>query len=258
MFRNTLQTLVLPFVAVSLLAQPVSPQAVPDGGEDAARTFVIVHGAWGGSWAFRDVESLLRARGHEVYRPSLTGLGERVHLASPEIDLSTHVMDVVNVLLYEELEDVVLVGHSYGGMVVTGVADRVPERIAQLIYLDAFLPESGESANTSRGQPGAGTSAWERDGFIIPPWLDQNRPPPSDVPHPAMTFSEPIVLENPAARGIPASYILTTEPFEFFAERARVRGWVVERMDADHNPQWSAPELLVERLVGIEARPTER
>jgi pimeloyl-ACP methyl ester carboxylesterase len=258
MFRTAFRTLWLPLVAASLLATPATPQAAPGTEPESARTFVIVHGAWGGSWAFREVESLLRARGHTVYRPSLTGLGERVHLASPEIDLSTHIMDVVNVLVYEELEDVVLVGHSYGGMVVTGVADRVPERIAQLIYLDAFLPESGESANTSRGQPGPGASAWEQDGFIVPPWLDQNRPPPADVRHPARTFSEPIVLQNADARRIPGSYILTTEPFEFFAERARARGWVVERMDADHNPQWSAPGPLVERLIRIEARPADR
>jgi pimeloyl-ACP methyl ester carboxylesterase len=98
-------------------------------------TTVIVHGAWGGSWAFRRVDSLLRERGHNVYRPSLTGLGERVHLATPDVGLSTHINDVVNMILFEDLRDITLIGHSYGGMVITGVADRVPDRIRRLIYL---------------------------------------------------------------------------------------------------------------------------
>ena len=103
-------------------------------------TFVIVHGAWGGGWAFREVDDMLTAQGHKVYRPTLTGQGERVHLASKDVGLETHIDDVVNTILYEELNDIILVGHSYGGMVVTGVADRIPERISHLIYLDATTP----------------------------------------------------------------------------------------------------------------------
>jgi pimeloyl-ACP methyl ester carboxylesterase len=109
-------------------------------------TVVIVHGAWGGGWDWRGVEQVLRQRGASVYRPTLTGLGERCHLASPDIDLTTHVTDIVNVIEWEELEDVILLGHSYGGMVITGVADRVPDRIRRLVYLDAFLPFDGECA----------------------------------------------------------------------------------------------------------------
>src|SRR5918993_1727958 len=112
-------------------------------------TFVIVHGAWGGSWAFKKVDSLMTAHGALVYRPSLTGQGERVHLASPEVSLSTHINDVVNMIAFENLNDIVLVGHSYGGMVITGVADRIPERIRKLIYLDALLPVDGESVFTA-------------------------------------------------------------------------------------------------------------
>jgi pimeloyl-ACP methyl ester carboxylesterase len=99
-------------------------------------TYVLVGGAWLGAWAWRDVAGDLRARGHEVHPVTLTGLGERAHLARPEVDLDTHVTDVVNVLRYEDLSDVVLVGHSYAGLVVTGVADRAPERLAQVVYLD--------------------------------------------------------------------------------------------------------------------------
>ena len=108
-------------------------------------TFVIVHGAWAGGWFFQETARFLRAAGHEVYTPTLTGIGERVHLGHPDIDLDTHIQDIVNVLEYEDLEDVSLVGYSYGGMVVTGVAERVPERIKQLIYLDAFVPVDGQS-----------------------------------------------------------------------------------------------------------------
>ena len=108
-------------------------------------TFVIVHGAWSGGHAWRWVRPLLRSAGHEVFTPALTGLGERSHLASAQIDLETHVRDVIAVLEYEDLREVVLVGHSYGGMVISGVADRVPERLALLVYLDAEVPMDGQS-----------------------------------------------------------------------------------------------------------------
>jgi pimeloyl-ACP methyl ester carboxylesterase len=107
-------------------------------------TFVLVHGAWHGGWCWRRVERLLRAQGHEVYAPTLTGLGDRAHLMSRQIDLETHIADVLGVLHTEDLHDIVLCGHSYGGMVIAGVADREPQRIAALVYLDAFVPKSGE------------------------------------------------------------------------------------------------------------------
>src|ERR1700757_751905 len=108
-------------------------------------TFVLVHGAWAGSVVWRQLEPRLRGAGHEVYAPTLTGIGERKHLLSRDIDLDTHIEDVIGVIDEEDLSDIVLVGHSYGGMVITGVADRVPEKVASLVYLDAFVPESGQS-----------------------------------------------------------------------------------------------------------------
>lgn len=221
-------------------------------------TYVIVHGAWGGSWAFRQVDSLLTAQGHRVYRPSLTGQGERAHLASPEIDLDTHIQDVVNVLLFEELRDVVLVGHSYGGMVVTGVADRVPERIRRVVYLDAMLPRDGESVGDIQGAGGvARLEQQAQNGFIVPGWVRPDQAPPKDVPQSLKTFTQPISLNNPAAARIPGTYILTLDPgattdaFSRHEERARDRGYTMLRMEADHNPQWSKPVELAEVLGGI-------
>ena len=109
-------------------------------------TIVLVHGGTSGGWAWKPIASRLRDKGHEVYTPTLTGLGERVHLLNREIGLDTQVTDIVNVLIFEDLHDVILVGHSLAGMIITGVADQVPERISRLIYLDAVLPENGENS----------------------------------------------------------------------------------------------------------------
>lgn len=107
--------------------------------------FVLVHGGWQGGWSYQRVAKLLRQAGHEVYTPTLTGLGERSHLAVMPINLDTHIIDIINTILWEDLSDVVLVGHSYGGMVVTGVADRISDRISALVYLDALVPEDGDT-----------------------------------------------------------------------------------------------------------------
>ena len=106
----------------------------------AAKTFLVCHGAWSAGWAWKKMHPLMQAAGHRLVTPTYTGLGERVHLADPSIDLETHIQDMLNVIKYEDLRDIVLLGHSYGGMVATGVADRARDRIAQLIYLDAFVP----------------------------------------------------------------------------------------------------------------------
>ncbi len=252
----------VPFILLLLLLfaenNPVSAKPeMTESIQDEKPTFVIVHGAWGGSWAFKEVESLLREKGYDVYRPSLTGQGERVHLAHPDIDLSIHIEDVVNVFLFEELENVILVGHSYGGMVITGVADRVSSRIRSMIYLDAFVPGNGESLFSMQGEGSNGMQQMEQDGFIVPPWVNVNQPPPTDVPHPAKTLSERLELQNEdEIRAIPTVYIHAVEAgqnpeddgFAAQADRARYHGWPVVIIESDHNPQWSAPERLVDLL----------
>jgi pimeloyl-ACP methyl ester carboxylesterase len=235
--------------------------ATPLFAQEPRRTYVLVHGAWGGGWAFRTVDSLLTAAGHRVYRPTLTGLGERVHLGTPDVGLSTHVTDIVNVLLFENLRDVVLVGHSYGGMVITGVADRVPERIRHLVFVDALMPEHGESLVTaSRGTKLEGFARRSVDsaqgGFIVPTWVNARSPRPTDVRQPVRTFTEPVSFKNPAARRLPATYILTVDPgradseddFAVFSRRAKARGYRHHVLRANHVPERSAPNELTALL----------
>ena len=180
-------------ILIFMFAAAVSVAQSRPAETSAKPTIVIVHGAWGGSWAFRQIDAMLRRKGFEVRRPQLTGLGERVHLSKSEIGLSTHIDDVVNMILYEDLHDIVLVGHSYGGLVITGVADRVPERIRELVYVDAFIPNDGESV---MGLVGA--SDWLKsmikDEYIVPSWMKSDQPPPHDVPQPLKTFTDAISL----------------------------------------------------------------
>jgi pimeloyl-ACP methyl ester carboxylesterase len=250
--------LALTLLAFGIGATPIGAQRAGPPASPHPRTYVFVHGATGGGWDWRVVDSLLSLDGHRAVPPTLTGLGERVHLASPSIGLATHIDDIVNVILWENLHDVILVGHSYGGVVITGVADRIPERIRRLVYLDALLPESGETAleladfiGVTYIRPNV------RDGFIVLPGMAENRAVPRDVPQPLRTFTDTLRLSNPAMRRIPASYILTVEagktPDEMqpFADRATARGWKVYQLAANHTPERSAPATLVKLLERI-------
>lgn len=239
------------FLLWCLLLAPLPTVA----GDEGRPIIVIVHGAWGGGWAFRDTERLLRARNYDVYRPTLTGQGERVHLASPDVDLDTHIEDVINTLQFEDLHDIILVGHSYGGIVVTGVADREPGRIRHLIYLDALIPEDGDSWRSLSGGDDATLNKMISDVGLVPPWTSPDDPRPKDVPHPTGSYEQPIRLSG-AGDGIPASYILTAEDasrpeideFFDFAELARSRDWPVYVLESDHNPQWSNVDGLAAML----------
>jgi pimeloyl-ACP methyl ester carboxylesterase len=224
----------------------------------AHNTYVLVHGAWGGGWDWITVDSMLTARGHRVVRATLTGLGERHHLASPNIDLHTHIDDVVNTILWNELRNVVLVGHSYGGMVITGVVDRIPERIKRVVYLDAFLPDSGESVlsipDTARE---AFTQSITRGDYLVPVWVQDTTVVPRDVPQSRRTFTDTLKLVNPARLKVPATYILTHEPqvtpdpFQPFADRASKRGWPVIKMVSDHLPERTHRAELVALLEKV-------
>lgn len=233
-------------------------------------TFVVVHGAWSGAHAWRKVRPLLRAAGHEVFTPALTGLGERAHLASPEVDLETHIQDVVAVLEYEDLDDVVLAGHSYGGVVITGAADRLVPRLAQLVYLDAEVPEDGQSEydlvppdERRRYEEDARAKG---DGWRIPPPVPEPLPPDLDadvrwvlsrmVPQPVRTFDPPVRLINAAAT-VPRSYVFCTEgkgegPAPSFVERARAEpGWRYRELAAGHAAHVTAPAALADLLLAL-------
>ena len=237
-------------------------------------TFVIVHGAWSGAHAWRWVRPLLRAAGHDVVTPSLTGLGERAHLATPATNLDAHIADVAAVLHYEDLTDVVLVGHSYGGMVITGVADRAPERIGQLVYLDADVPREGESeldlvpADERAGYEEAART--RGDGWRVPPPFPDPLPPglPPVVvwgiarmnPHPLATMTQPLHLEH-GETDLPRTFLLCTEDKEDAVEPpyvARVRAdpsWRLIELAATHTAHVAAPELLSRVLLDLVGTP---
>lgn len=240
-------------------------------------TFVLVHGGWHGGWCWKRVTPHLQAVGHVVYAPTLTGLGERSHLASPEINLSTHIQDILNVLIYEELTDVVLVGHSYSGMVIAGVADRAPERVTGLVYLDAFVPEDGQSLQDIFRPPygeGVNLEVLLVDGWRLPyPFLERPFGITSETdaqwvldkitPQPVNTLLEPVHFTNGGAPAIPRTYIYLRSPggqppdteFVWFAERARTQpGWTYHELVSGHDAMIIIPEavaaLLLEAVPG--------
>lgn len=226
----------------------------------APTTFVVAHGAWSSGWAWKKMHPLMTARGHRLLTPSYTGLGERAHLANPNIDLDTHITDIVNVLFYEDLRDVVLVAHSYGGMVGTGVADRARDRIKQLVYLDAFVPRDGQSLFDLTGQKPDDVRAQAVDG-----WKVQSNPTPPDTPaedlpwinarrlhHPIRTLEQPLRLtQGPLT--VPRHYILCTrsETFRRYANDAKAAGWPVYELDSSHNPHITMPGELAAVLERI-------
>ena len=242
--RRSLPLLLILAAACAGGARPATP--APE-----RTTFVLVHGAWGGGWDWWTVDSMLTSRGHRVERVTLTGLGERVHLASPSIGLETHVTDVVNRIEWERLSDVVLVGHSYGGVIVTLAADRIPERLRRVVYIDAIIPENGRSVNDVMG---GRVFEGAVDGMIVPGWEPADKPVPKDVPHPLRTLTDTVRLAHDVPP-VPSFYILTEEPehlpdtFQPFAERAAEYGWTVRRMETGHVPERTAPAELVELLL---------
>jgi pimeloyl-ACP methyl ester carboxylesterase len=217
--------------------------------------FVVAHGAWSAGWAWKKMRPLMRAAGHEFWTPTYTGLGERAHLATPDVDLNTHIQDVVNVLEFEDLKDIVLVGHSYGGMVATGVADRARERIRQVIYLDAFVPEDGKSLTDYLDQQGKNAREAGGDSWLVPPMgmppdtpqADQDWAMPRRKPQPGKCFATPIELSGKALPPRSYIYCMRAAPddrFGQFARRAKQEGWGYYEIDASHNPHITMPEGL--------------
>jgi pimeloyl-ACP methyl ester carboxylesterase len=229
-------------------------------------TFLLVTGAWHGSWCWKRVREALTAQGHTVFTPTLTGLCERSHLLSPAVDLHTHIDDIANLIRWEELTDIVLVGHSYGGCVISGVADRMADRIATLVYLDAFVLESGQSlhdtlpAEHRQGQLDAAKALG--DGWRVPPipaavfnvndadrsWVDGQC-----TDQPLASFQQKLHLDpgSPAVGSIHYVYASDWEgtPFTGFYERAKARGWSTREIACGHDIMLDRPDELTAALL---------
>ena len=256
------------FAVVFLLSSLVAAESVD------ARTYVLVHGAWVGNYTWLELEPLLREQGHEVYNVSLTGLGDRKHLASPEIDLDTHIDDVVNVIEVLDLNDVYLVGHSYGGMVITGAWDRARERIEHIIYVDAVVPEEGQTLmdfltedETHRVYLGAGRN----NGMVtMESFIDESAPPPPGMEGDSAavrwlmermqaqsikTWTQPLRLTRGELPGDTAkTYILCLKnprPNELAERIEQDSSWNYFEMDEPHNVMMTNPEGLAEILMGL-------
>ena len=239
-------------------------------------TFVLVHGAWHGSWCWKRVRKALQAQGHDVFTPTLTGVGERSHLLSPHVTLDTHIDDIVNLIRWEELSDVVLCGHSYGGCVISGVADRVSDRIGSLVYLDAFVLQDGQSLHdtlpSSQKDLQLDLARDHGAGWKVPPipaevfnvnasdleWVNRQCTMQS-----LATFQQPIKLKGTAAAASPATFILASgwsdSPFPVFFERSKARGWTTLSIPCGHDVMLDRPEELTSALLGVAAaQPSQR
>jgi pimeloyl-ACP methyl ester carboxylesterase len=226
--------------------------------------YVLVHGAWGGSYGFRFVRRLLQADGHEVFTPALTGIGERSHLTGPHVDLSLHVLDVVNVVRYEDLHDIVLLGYSYGGMVVTGALDHIGTRVRELVYLDAFVPADGDSLATLTG--GAFDTPASEIGapWLVPPPQREYEDPTTGAwsnvrrtPQPVGTLTQPVRLSTPLEeQPFGRTYIRATAdpgvPFEDPARHAQESpAWRYHEVETNHMVPENRPAELAELLRAL-------
>jgi len=236
-------------------------------------TFVLVHGSFHGGWCWERVESSLRSAGHDVYTPTLTGLGDRSHLAHPRAGLSLNVADVGQLFDYETLDDVVLVGHSYGGLVVSGVAEACANQISDIVYLDGFLPDHGQSAWDIIPE---GKEQWERKakesgaGWLVPPvdpvdmygvsdpvdarWLREKM-----VPTPLYTHEEPLHAPEERRKKLPQAYISCRqyEIFKPMARKAKREGIRYYELDTGHDAMVTAPEELTTILLDIDSSTEE-
>ena len=235
-------------------------------------TFVLVHGAWHGSWCWKRVRKALQAQGHDVFTPTLTGVGERSHLLTRQVNLETHIDDVTNLIRWEELSDVVLCGHSYGGCVIGGVADRVPDRIGALVYLDAFILRNGECLlDHVPPEQHAGMREGMRisgEGWKAPPipaevfkvnsrdaaWVNRQ-----STAQPFATFEQRITLSGAGERIKNVTYIQAGafrdgSPFAPFYERAKAQGWKTLSLFCGHDVMLDLPDQLTRALIDAAPR----
>jgi pimeloyl-ACP methyl ester carboxylesterase len=234
-------------------------------------TYVLVHGAWRGSWIWKRVRRMLQAQGHEVFTTTHTGVADRSHLSAPSVNLDTHITDVANLLRWEELSDVILVGHSYGGCVISGVADRETDRIGALVYLDAFVLENGECLNDAIPQDVRLERIAEAqklgEGWRLPPisaeefgvnskdrdWVNRQSTWQS-----LACFEQPLRLTGALNQIKNVTYIWASHwspsPFPQFCEKAKAKGWKTIAIDCGHDVMLDRPEDLARELLAVSAR----
>jgi pimeloyl-ACP methyl ester carboxylesterase len=232
--------------------------------------FILVHGAWHGGWCWEKVKEKLSSKGDLVYTPTLSGMGEHKHNLDSTIDLNTHIQDIVGLIVKEDLHHVILVGHSYAGLVISGVADRIPERLEKLIYLDAVLAENGQSTfsvNPKESQEAFSKTAVDHDkGLSIPPpsstwfgvtdsaaikWTNDRL-----TSQPYKTFSQPLVLKHPYGNHLPLTYIACTSPelpvLIQFAEKAKNnKVWDYYELKTGHDAMVTMPSELAALLFSL-------
>lgn len=233
------------------------------------RPIVLLHGGWQGGWVWKKLTPYLVAEGHSVYTPTLTGLGDRAHLAHVEVNLETHIQDVLAFLEMEDLHDVVLVGHSYGGFIISAVAERAGDRLHSLVYLDGFVPENGKRMTDYYVLPveirEAIIKTGRESGFMEPLPLealgvtdasDLEWALPRVVKQPFATFDQPIRLASPAASNLPHTYIAcTTSPSDTVSQFAKVvrddPSWNFYELSTGHQAMMTAPLELAQILLEV-------
>jgi pimeloyl-ACP methyl ester carboxylesterase len=244
------------------MADATNAQAQASG-----KTFVLVHGGWRGGWCWRRVSDLLEKKGHKVFTPTMTGLGERSHLLDPKVNLATHITDIVNVIKWEGLSDVVLVGHSYGGAVISGVAEQMQSAIASIVFLDAFVPENGDSIAEKASQP-----VREAMAALLQKGETAMKPPPAALfrvnekdrgwvdamctPHPMATLTDKITITGARDRIAKKAYIRAkgypSVPFDGFQEKLTAdKAWRIYEVPCGHDVMVDMPERLTEILLEV-------
>lgn len=239
--------------------------------EQTPTTFVLVHGAWHGGWVWQTLAQHLRQQGHNVYTPTLTGLGEKSHLLNNSINLDTFITDIINLFKWENLNNVVLLGHSFGGLVVSGVADRIPEKIRQLIFLDGFLIENGQSAFDTLPAKAVdklyNIAASQCNGLALPAPRPVLLGYPDDenttetiagllTPHPIGTYASKLELHHPLGNYLPVTYYKCTNPVydpvaQSHALAKKQQGWSIVKLPTSHAAPFTHPHLLADLLLSF-------
>ena len=239
------------------------------------QTFVLVHGTWHGGWVWKYVRNILEDKGHRVFTPTLTGCGEREHLSSPEVGLETHIQDIANVIEFEDLQDVILVGHSFTGVAITGVADRLKDRIKHICFFDALVPFGDRMSGTPRNADGSLADYFVKrqehfiDGYKMDMWADYPLKMllPEDHPkaewvrskittHPAKGWTDILTLENGGWENMSRSFIhCTGQKFAMSSEKmvgpARAPGWQFIELDIARNGMVTDPEIVADTFIKL-------